>query len=158
MAKNVPINKSTLEQKWYYRGVKVLFLLLPFFMFLILFLTGKINIGSISSENIVEVFRNHVLYFVIGLLTFFIILELIWRLCLYILFGKIENDTKIKRSQAAQHLPQGNPATQSVAPTAQTVTQAAQVGPPAAQLVTPAIQPELVKPNPKTGKIAGTCL
>ena len=70
----------------------------------------------------------------------------------------MESDRKIKRSQAAQHLPQGNPATQSVAPTAQTVTQAAQVVPPAAQSVTPAIQPELVKPNPKTGKIAGTCL
>ena len=52
----------------------------------------------------------------------------------------------------------GNAATQSVAPTAQAVTQAAQVGPPASQPITPAAQPESVKPNLKTGKIAGTCL
>lgn len=137
----MPIKRSSLEQRWYYRVVKVLFLLLPLLVFLIVFLKGNINICNISPDNILNLFQNNVLYFVIGLLAYYLILTMIWRILLYIFFGGLENDTSKKGGQAAQSV---DPAPQSAAP--------------AAQSVNPVAQPAPVKPKPKSTKKVVTCL
>ena len=135
----MPIKRSSLEQKWYYRPVKALFLILPLGVFLIVFLKGNINICNISQENIRTLFQNNVLYFVIGLLIYFLILEGIWRLFLYIIFGRLEADTKPKNSQASQ-----------------SAVQTPQPASPAAQSVDSAAQPAPVKSKPT--KKVGFCL
>ena len=127
----MPIKRSSLEQKWYFRLGKVLFLTLPLIVFLIVFLKGNITICNISSDNIIETFQNHILSFVIGLLAYYLILMAIWNILLYMIFGGVVNDTKPKNNQASQ-----------------SVNPAAQPGTPAVQSVTPADQLASVKPKP----------
>ncbi|MDP2864546.1 MAG: hypothetical protein Q8N73_02760 [bacterium] len=106
----MPIKKSYLEQKWYYRVAKVLFLIIPFLVALLILLGGVINNG-------VDALPKYIVYTAIGLVLYFLILKAIWRGFLYIVFGGLEDDTKKKVSEATQSV---NPAT-SVNPAAQVV-------------------------------------
>ena len=94
----MPIKKSYLEQKWYYRVAKVFFLILPLLIAVIVFLNGKINICDISQKNIFDVLQKNIVYFAIGLVLYFLLLKGIWRSFLYIVFGGLEDDTKKKGS------------------------------------------------------------
>jgi len=102
--KTIPIKKSYLEQKWYYRVAKVFFLLLPFLVVAIIFFKGHINI-DISQKNISDILQKnsvYIVYVVIGLVLYFLILKGFWRGFLYIVFGGLEDDTKKKISGVAQ--------------------------------------------------------
>lgn len=105
----MPVKKSSLEQKWYFRMAKVLLLIFPLVVALIAFVNGKINVCNISPKNILELFQNNILYFAIGLAAYYIIITAIWRILLYIVFGGLVDDTKKKGSEATQSV---NPVTQ----------------------------------------------
>lgn len=92
----MPIKKSYLEQKWYYRVAKVFFLLLPLLIALIVFLNGGINICYISQKNILDILQKNIVYVAIGLVLYYLILIGIWRCFLYIAFGGLEDDAKNK--------------------------------------------------------------
>jgi len=85
----MPIKKSYLEQKWYYRVAKVFFWVLPFLVIAIMFLRVGGNILGILQKNIV-----YIIYIAIGLVLYLLILKIIWRGFLYIVFGGLEDDTK----------------------------------------------------------------
>ncbi len=104
----MPIKKSFLEQKWYYRVAKVFLLILPLLVALIFYLKDSIFFLGLLEVNIV--------YVVLGLVAYYLILKLIWRLFLYIAFGGLENDTKKKGSEATQPVRLANPASQQAAP------------------------------------------
>lgn len=108
----MPIKKSYLEQKWYYRVAKVFFLILPLLVILF-FLNGKINICDISQKNILDILQKNIVYIAAGLVSYYLILKAIWRLFLYIVFGGLEDDTKKAGSQAIQPV---NPDAQPVRP------------------------------------------
>jgi hypothetical protein len=90
----MPIKKSSLEQKWYFRVVKVFFLGLPFLAIaiMLLWMRGK-------ALNILE---SNIIYAVIGLVAYFLVLTIIWRVFLYIAFGGLEDDKKKKGANVAQ--------------------------------------------------------
>ena len=90
----MPIKKSYLEQKWYYRVAKVFFWVLPFVVIAIMFL----RVGG----NILDILEKNIVYIAIGLVLYLLILKIIWRIFLYIVFGGLEDDTKKKISGVAQ--------------------------------------------------------
>jgi len=95
----MPIKKSQLEQKWYYRVAKAFFLILPIvivIIFLLGLLGGKINICDPSPNNILDILQKYIVYIVVGLLLYYLILNAIWRLFLYIVFGGLEDDKEKK--------------------------------------------------------------
>ncbi len=101
------IKKSSLEQKWYYRVARVFFLILPLLAAGVLFLKGYISIPDISQKDILDTLQKnsvYIAYVVIGLISYFLILNLIWKLFLYIVFGGLEDDTKSVNS-ANQSVP-----------------------------------------------------
>jgi hypothetical protein len=102
------IKISTLEEKWYYRVAKVLFLIFPVFILVCPFLTGYIKFDSISLKTIPLILQKnseYIVYITIGLISYFIILKIILGIILYIVFGGVENDTKIKSHQEMQLIP-----------------------------------------------------
>jgi len=99
----MPIKKSYLEQKWYYRVAKVFFWVLPFLVIAIMFL----RVGG----NILDILEKNIVYIAIGLVLYLLILKIIWRIFLYITFGGLEDDTRKKGSEATQSV---NPAAQVV--------------------------------------------
>ena len=95
----MPINKSTLESKWYYRAAKVLFIALPFII-IILWLLSLLG-GSVVTCGFVpafglEDFQMTVPVIVVGTLVYFAFLILVWRSLLYVIFGGIKDDTAQK--------------------------------------------------------------
>lgn len=97
----MPIKKSTLEQKWYYRLAKIFFLILPLIL-IILFLLNKNAITcNVAPANIFDILQKDVVYIIVGLISYFLILTVIWRSFLYIAFGRVEDDTK-EESKTAQ--------------------------------------------------------
>jgi len=100
----MPIKKSILEQKWYYRIAKVFFLMLPLVVVVIL-LKSYIDISGISQNNIVAILEKnsaYIVYAVVGLISYYLILKGIWRGFLYIAFGGLEDDTTKKSVGAIQ--------------------------------------------------------
>ena len=98
----MPIKKSFLEKKWYYRVAKILFLILPFLVAVVVLLNKKINISGISQKNILDILEKNIVsiaYIVIGLVLYFLILRVVWKIFLYIAFGGLEDDTKKKDSE-----------------------------------------------------------
>ncbi len=93
------IKKSYLEQKWYYRVVRVFFLILPLLIALVILLNGKITICGVLQKNILDFLQKYLVYIVIGLALYYLILKGIWRGLLYIVFGGLEDDTKKKDSE-----------------------------------------------------------
>jgi len=114
----MPIKKSYLEQKRYYRTGKVFFLLLPILIVLILYILQK---------NLIVYIGNIILYAAIGLPLYYLILKVTWNIFLYIAFGGLEDDTKKKKVAA----------TQPVAPALQPVSVPAPVQPAPASVQTP---------------------
>ncbi len=101
------IKKSSLEQKWYYRIIKIFFLLLPLLIAAFGFLKGYINISNISWKNMPDILQKnsvYIIYAVAGIVLYYLILKLVWRIFLYAAFGGLEDDTK-KSHQLTQAEP-----------------------------------------------------
>ncbi|MFA6437278.1 MAG: hypothetical protein WC242_03875 [Candidatus Paceibacterota bacterium] len=96
------IKKSSLENKWYYRVAKILFLALFPLLFLVFFFNGKIDINNLSSENILNLLKGSIIYAVVGLVLYYLVLIGIWRGFLYIAFGGLKDDTKKKSNGTNQ--------------------------------------------------------
>ncbi len=94
----MPIKKSDLEKKWYYRLAKSLFLILPLLIAIIIFLNGSVSICYAPQKNLLDFFQKNIVYIAIGLILYFLIITAIWRLFLYIVFGGLEDDTRKKES------------------------------------------------------------
>lgn len=90
----MPIKKSFLEKKWYYRVAKILFLLIPIVVIVFLFLNNRIDISNLPKGNLSNVLQNDIVDVVGGLILYFIIICAVWRIFLYIVFGGLENDTR----------------------------------------------------------------
>src|SRR3989338_5814371 len=89
------IKKSTLEQKWYYRLAKVLFLVLPLLIGILFLLRKRIVVcSSLIQESIFDLSPNYIIFIAIALILYFLFLKWIWRGFLYIAFGGLEDDTK----------------------------------------------------------------
>ena len=87
----MPIKKSVLEKNIFYRIAKVFFLLLPWVpaVPVIVYETQQSNIYNI-------------VYVAIGLVVYYLILNLVWRGFLYIFFGGLEDDTVKAVSRGVQ--------------------------------------------------------
>ena len=103
------IKKSTLEQKWYYRIAKVIFLWVPPILVAVAVLlvvsvdmkgTGKDLITTLQNDS------PYLFYALVGLILYFLILKGIWRGFLYVVFGGLEDDT-IKINEGVVHQPTG---------------------------------------------------
>lgn len=105
----MPIKKSTLEQKWYYRIAKTLFLILPFIVIIFFLLSKKTIVCDVLPVDILDILQHDIIYIVMGLILYFLILILIWKIFLYIVFGGIEDDTQRKESGQAQSANQPEP-------------------------------------------------
>ncbi len=93
------IKKSSLEQKWYYRLAKVFFLILPLLVIFIILLNlsnGKITICGVLQNNILNFLQKYLAQITIGLVSYYLILKLIWSIFLYIVFGGLIDDTEKK--------------------------------------------------------------
>ncbi len=114
----MPIKKSTLEKKWYYRVIKVFLLIAPFLLAIFL-LIKKTDIFNISHKDILGVLQNnitYIVYVVIGLVLYFLVLGLAWKIILYIAFGGLEDD-RIKRDNGGELVkPKQNQVIQSIIP------------------------------------------
>lgn len=89
----MPIKKSYLEQKWYYRVAKVFFWLAPLLFAVIKYLRLRDDFFLALAENIVLV--------LVGLVAYALVINIIWRVLLYLIYGGLENDTKPKVTPAA---------------------------------------------------------
>jgi len=115
--KTMPIKRSLLEKKWYYRVAKVFFQVLPLPTVVIVFLKSGITIPEISQKNIPTILQaniNNIVYAVIGLVVYYLILKMIWGSFLYIAFGGLEDDT-MKKDGVTIDQPKGQ-ISQSAAP------------------------------------------
>jgi len=99
------IKKSNLEQKWYYRMAKVIFLWIPPLLVTVaIFLLVFVDMRG-TGKNVVTILQNdssYIFYGVGGLILYFLILKGIWRGFLYITFGGLEDDTKNKSGETIQ--------------------------------------------------------
>jgi hypothetical protein len=105
----MPIKKSTLEQKWYYRIAKTLFLILPFIVIIFFLLSKKTIVCDILPVNIFDILWQNIGYIIIWLILYFLILTALWRIFLYIAFGGMEDDTQKKESGQTQSANQPEP-------------------------------------------------
>jgi hypothetical protein len=83
----MPIKKSFLEQKWYFRVTKVFFLMLPFLAAIFLF-------WRMGGGWVLYLLKTYPVYIAAGLVLYFVLLSIIWRIFIYIAFGGLENDAK----------------------------------------------------------------
>ncbi|MFH0927917.1 MAG: hypothetical protein V1821_00405 [bacterium] len=91
------IKKSRLEQKLFYRILRVFVLGLPLLVAVVIIWRGDINVADLSLKNILDIAENnieHFAYFAIGVVLYFVIVSIVWRALLYIIFGGLEDDTK----------------------------------------------------------------
>lgn len=72
----MPIKKSELEKKWYFRGAKVFFWVFQLLVIFSMFLNDMGNILDI----------------ILGFALYTLILTVLWKLILYVAFGGVEND------------------------------------------------------------------
>jgi hypothetical protein len=86
------IKKSLLEQKWYYRITKVFLLSLPMLAALIAIAQGEVKKG----DAIVSL----LIFTAVGWVIWSIVLNAVWRLLLYIIYGGLEDDLKKKKQEA----------------------------------------------------------
>jgi hypothetical protein len=90
----MPIKKSILEQKWYFRDLKVIFSILPVLVLAVFYLNGRIIIPAISQNNIADLLQKnflYLIYLVVGLVLYYAVLP---RIFFYLIFGGLEDDTK----------------------------------------------------------------
>jgi hypothetical protein len=105
----MPIKKSSLEQKWYYRTVKTFFLIIPLVIIIFFLLNKNAVVCNVLPVDIFDTLRHGIVYIAVGLILYFLILILIWRIFVYIVFGGIEDDTQRKESGQAQSANQAEP-------------------------------------------------
>jgi len=86
----MPIKKSSLEKKWYYRLAKTFFIILGVIIALLLLLQKRIYICSLPQKLDV----NFLIFILVGLILYFLFIILIWRIFLYVAFGGLEDDMK----------------------------------------------------------------
>ena len=117
----MPIKKSTLEQKASYRIAKVIFGLLPFIVAGIYFAVQKNiydfvacpqQLSKLSDVSLATLFKigpcQTVSFVIIGLILYFVILALIWRIAIYLIFGGVENDLLKNTPAGAQADPKAS--------------------------------------------------
>lgn len=96
----MPIKKSLLEQKWYYRIAKIIFLWIPLILvFAVISFTIFSDMSGKSLEDITIVLQDNsyfLIYSLIGLALYLLILAGIWRGFLYVVFGGLEDDMRPK--------------------------------------------------------------
>ena len=94
----MPVKKSTLERKWYYRAAKVFFLLLPllilFLLFLVFFLKRKVVVCSFVEESFLNFPPTYLIFLAIAVFLYYLVLKWAWKGFLYIVYGGVEDDTK----------------------------------------------------------------
>ena len=91
------IKRSSLEQKWYYRLMKIIFLMLPILIVLLLLLTKKkLFYCSVAQVDLSSFWHDYFLIFLAGLILYYLLINVIWKGILYILYGGIENDKEVK--------------------------------------------------------------
>jgi hypothetical protein len=95
----MPIKKSYLEQKWYYRVGKVFFWLLPLIFAGAMFLRLRDAFTGIVAENIV--------FIIVGFVAYVVVINVIWRVVIYLVFGGLENDIKKPAPAVTPPSPQG---------------------------------------------------
>jgi len=99
------IKKSLLEQKWYYRVAKVIFVWVPPLLVVVgVFVLIFVDVRG-TGKDIATVLQNdssYIIYAVAGLILYFLILKGIWRGFLYVAFGGLEDDMK-KKSIETEH-------------------------------------------------------
>jgi hypothetical protein len=83
------IKKSVLEQKWYYRITKVFLLSLPMLAALIVIAQGEVKTGDAIASLLI--------FTAVGWVIWSIMLNAVWRLLLYIIYGGLEDDLKKKK-------------------------------------------------------------
>lgn len=106
----MPIKKSLLEQKWYFRVAKVFFLILPLLVAGVALSRGYISLPELSQKGIqAAVQKNdvYIVYTIVGLVFYYVVLNLVWRGFIYVAFGGLDDDTKkiIATSVAGQAAP-----------------------------------------------------
>ena len=109
----MPIKKSILEKKWYYRVAKILFLLIPIMVVIFLFLNNQIDVSNLPNlfkGNVSDILKSDIVYLIGGIILYFIVICAIWRIFLYIIFGGLDNDTRKIGGNVMQPV---NPAPQS---------------------------------------------
>ncbi|MFH1036466.1 MAG: hypothetical protein V1756_00145 [Patescibacteria group bacterium] len=89
----MPIKKSYLEQKWYFRILKVFYLILPIIVAFI-FLNGKVNISDISQKSVLDLLQKNFLYIIYAVAGLVIYYAAIPKIFLYLVFGGVEDDVK----------------------------------------------------------------
>jgi len=102
----MPIKRSTLERKWYYRAAKTFFIILPLLMLIYLLLNQKADICSIQHSDIVAYLLSNIVYVIIGLIVYYLLIWGIWRISLYLFFGGLEDDLTKKTDNQPSKEPQ----------------------------------------------------
>ncbi|MBU0540624.1 hypothetical protein KKF59_01920 [Patescibacteria group bacterium] len=108
----MPINKSTLEKKWYYRAAKVFLIVLPFIVVIIWLLSllrGSTLICSFVPKYDIDDLIKTIQYIIVGVAAYFLILISVWRTIRYIVFGNVPDDTGSKKRGSAVESPTGIP-------------------------------------------------
>lgn len=101
----MPIKKSSLEKNLFYRLVKVFTILFPLMVVAVAY-----SRGYIKNSNLTE---NNIIYAVIAIVLYVMIINVVWGIFLYIVFGGMENDMIRATSAATQ--PVGPAANQAAA-------------------------------------------
>lgn len=93
----MPIKRSSLERKWYYRLAKVFFLILPLLLLLLLLpgiLSGKkVLVCSFVPANFSSIPPEYIVFVVVAFILYYVLLHWIWKGILYVAFGGVEEDT-----------------------------------------------------------------
>lgn len=93
------IKKSTLEQKWFYRLVKISLLFLPFLLAIIFVLRKKFIVcTALPYNNIFDLSFYHIIFFIVSIVLYLLLLLWFRRVFLYIFFGGLDDDTKKQES------------------------------------------------------------
>lgn len=102
----MPIKQSTLEEKWCYRVAKTSLYFLPWVAVYIR-LRGMgltdITIWQKNGTHILDGKAGDITGIIVGIIAYYVLLNLLWRLVLYLVFGGLEKDAKAKA--AASPLP-----------------------------------------------------
>jgi len=88
----MPIKRSTLESKWYYRAIKTFFIILPLLVVIYLLLNQKANICAVSRSNLVDFLLDDLVYVIVIIAAYYLLAWIIWRAVLYLIFGGVEDD------------------------------------------------------------------
>jgi uncharacterized membrane protein len=99
----MPIKKSSFEKKWYYRVAKVFVLAAPLIAAIIAIFTGFIDVAGIKDDfaaiGATAFFESNkwlIGFIVVSVAGYYIVVNVIWKVFLYIAFGGMVDDTMMK--------------------------------------------------------------